>query len=97
MPKMPKPAPAKTAPVGRLALRAEGDWWNAYYALPNSMDDALHLGSIRMAFVQTDERRQAFITLISEAVQDILEELVGERPTMNDPVVAPQHERAGRA
>jgi hypothetical protein len=34
--------------IGRLALREEGEWWNAYYyAMPGTMDGALHLGSIR--------------------------------------------------
>lgn len=84
-------------PIGRLALRVEGDWWVAYYAMPGSMGDALDLGRIRMAAVQDQGRKQAFMTLMQNFVGDILLEIVGEIPDWNDPVGAPEHERAGRA
>ncbi len=31
--------------VGRIAFRQEGNLWNAYYALPDTMEDAIHLRS----------------------------------------------------
>lgn len=84
--------------IGRLALRVEGNLWVAYYALPNTMDGALFLGSIQMRFVQDKHRKAAFMNLMREAVGDILEDVTGTRPTWPEgEQPAPQHERAGRA
>ena len=52
--------------IGRLALRREGIWWNAYYAMPETMEDAIHLGSIRMTTVEASEPlKQAFVDEVS--------------------------------
>lgn len=84
--------------IGRLAMRVEGDFWVAYYAMPGTMDGALLLGSARTAFFTRDQaRKAAFLGMMQEAVADIIEEAVGTRPTWNTPTAAPQHERAGRA
>jgi hypothetical protein len=84
--------------VGRLAMRHEGNFWNAYYAMPDSMTDALLLGSIRIQFVETKDRKDTFIALMRDAVADILEEATGVRPTWPDgPQPAPEHERAGHS
>ena len=81
------------AQVGRIAFRVEGDWWVAYYALPDSMDKALRLATIQMAIV-TDipGRRQAFMDLIRGYVKEIVPafEIADTQP-------APQHERSGAA
>ena len=67
--------------MGRLALRHEGDDWRAYYALPDSMEGALLLGSVRMAVIADDPRRRdAFIDLMKEGVGDIIEQATGARP-----------------
>lgn len=85
--------------IGRLALRREGNSWNAYYALPDSMTDAVPLGSIAMAFVADNPvRKQAFMDLMRECVADILEQQTGIRPTWPEGVQpAPEHERAGHS
>jgi hypothetical protein len=83
-------------PIGRLALRVEGDKWVAYYALENTMDDAIWLGSIRMAIVCVPAHKQSFMVLMREAVGDILEAKTGTRPEWDRPHSAPEHERAGR-
>jgi len=84
--------------IGRLALREEGDNWTAYYALADSMDGALWLGSVRLAVVADHpERKQLFIALMSEAIADILEDATGQRPSWGGLERAPEHERAGRA
>lgn len=50
--------------IGRLALRVEGDNWNAYYAQTGTMDGAIFLGSIRMGLVATNiARKQQFMDL----------------------------------
>ena len=84
--------------VGRLAMRVEGDNWNAYYALPDTMEGAIPLGCIRLAAVaDKPERKKAFMDLMREAVADIIEEKVGLRPTWGEPETAPERERSGRA
>lgn len=84
--------------IGRLALRVEGDWWVAYYALTDTMKDALVLGTIKMAFITSNEEiKRAFMRLMQEAVADIIEETTGHRPSWNDPTGAPEHERSGSA
>lgn len=83
--------------IGRLALRVDGESWNAYYAMPDTMVDAIPLASIAMRLVQRDDRKSAFIALMRDVVADIIEERVGVRPTWGGERKAPEHERAGRA
>lgn len=92
---MTKPAIRK---VGRLAMRHEGENWNAYYALTDTMEGAIPLGSIRMRFVQSNERRDAFLNFMREAVSDLIEETTGVRPSWPEGVQpAPENERAGHS
>lgn len=80
--------------MGRLAMRVEGQWWVAYYAMPETMVDAIQLGMIRLRHVEDEKRRNAFMALMQEAVGDLLEEIVGTRPVWPDaPTPAPEHER----
>jgi hypothetical protein len=82
--------------VGRLALRHEGESWNAYYVLPVGMEDRVFLGSIRMgAIVDNPTRKQAFMDMMRDIVGDIIEEKTGIRPTWGGPQRAPENERAG--
>jgi hypothetical protein len=86
----------KSAQIGRLAMRAEGTLWNAYYALKETMDDAIFLGSIRLAAVRDNpERKQVFMDLMRATVSDILEAETGHRPSWSGPETAPEHERGG--
>jgi hypothetical protein len=79
----------------RLAMRVEGVNWNAYAAKPDTMVDATFLGSINMRFVESNkERKKAFLALMQDALGDVLEEMFGERPTWNEPIAAPEHERS---
>lgn len=84
--------------MGRLAFRMEGEHWNAYYATPDTMQDAVWLGSIAMRFVETEHRKQQFMELMQECLADMVQEVVGVRPTFPDePTPAPEHERSRRA
>ncbi len=84
--------------VGRLAMRQEGDLWVAYYAASSTMDKALFLGSIRLAFVKTPEHKAAFMELMKAAVSDILKEATGTEVTWPYGArPAPEHERGGKA
>lgn len=83
--------------IGRLAMRAEGNFWAGYYAMPDTMDGAIFLGSIQMRFVADQGRKDAFMDIMREAVGDIIEETTGQRPSWKKPRRAPEHERSGRA
>ena len=87
----------KLAQVGRLALRREGKWWNAYYATTESMEGAELLGSIRMTIVENNPKtKEMFMDAMREAVADMVEHVTGTRPTWGGPQPAPEHERAGQ-
>lgn len=87
---------SRTALVGRLAMRHEGAMWNAYYAMPGTMDGAILLGSIAMRFVQDEARKNAFMDMMRDAVSDLIEEQTGQRPVWpRGAEPAPEHERAG--
>jgi hypothetical protein len=85
--------------MGRLAMRVEGDLWVAYYALPNTMEGAIFLGSIQMAFVQDFANKEIFMALMRDAVGAMIKGTVGADAIWPDPngVPAPEHERGGRA
>ena len=89
---------SKDQKIGRLALRHEGNFWNAYYAMPGTMDGAVLLGSIAMRFVSDKHRKDAFMAMMRDAVSDILEAQTGARPTWPEgPQLAPESERSGHA
>ena len=87
----------KSPELGRLAMRHEGTFWVAYYALPDTMNGALELGRIAMRFiVDSPERKDAFMGMMRDAVGDLVEEMTGARPEWPDePRSAPEHERSG--
>ncbi len=87
----------KLTKLGRLALRQEGEMWNAYYAMPDTMDGAVPLGSIRLAAVANPQRKQAFMDLMRDLVADVIEEITGARPEWGGPETAPEIERAGHS
>jgi hypothetical protein len=86
-----------TIEAGRLALREEGENWNAYYAMPGTMVGAIFLGSIRMGLIRNRPRRKAqFMALMREAVGDFLKDATGSRPVSWDERPA-DDDKAGNA
>jgi hypothetical protein len=84
--------------IGRLALRHEGESWNAYYALNDTMEGAIPLGSIRMAAVTNNPpRKQAFMELMRDIVSEIVQNKTGVTPEWKEPVPGPDNERSGHA
>jgi len=83
-------------PIGRLAMRVEGDNWTAYWAKPGTMEGALWLGSIRLALVQSTERREAFIALMRDALEVLFAEKFGPVDSW-ETTPAPETERSGSA
>jgi len=84
--------------VGRLAMRQEGDYWVAYFARQETMNDAIPLASIKMVIVRRNlDRKMAFLNLMQEVVADAIEEETGVRPGWGGITIAPEHERVGNA
>lgn len=82
----------------RLAMRVEGAKWNAYAAKPDTMVDAIWLGSIALRFIEHNkQRKQAFLALMQDALGEQLAEITGAPVTWNKPSAAPEHERGGSA
>lgn len=86
------------ASIGRIAIRVEGENWNAYWAETESLKGSIFLGSIKIAFiVHNPARKQAFIDLMTQCAADALQDIMGIRPEWNPPQDAPDSERSGNA
>mgnify|MGYP001610291107 CR=1 FL=1 len=80
----------------RLAFRHEGEWWNAYLALSNTMDGARLIGSVMIGAVTNNpERKQQFMDLMQAVMADGVEHMTGDRPADFDVSDAPEAERSG--
>jgi len=78
----------------RLAMREEGEFWNAYLAHGDTMQGAKLIGSLLMRIVRNQEHRDAFLKLLTDAFADAVENMTGERPVMQEEP-APESERSG--
>jgi hypothetical protein len=92
----------KPATSLRLAMRVEGDWWNAYAADMHTMEGAVLIGTIGMRAVRGPSagcarRKQAFMALMQDVINEFLTDAGATVAGWNDPERAPEHERAGRA
>ena len=85
--------------IGRLAMRQEGGQWVAYYAMNETMDNAIFLGSIAMSAIagHNGHRKANFMDMMRDIVADIVEDETGHRPIWGGEISAPEHERAGNA
>ena len=80
----------------RLALRHEGEWWNAYLARENTMKDAKLIGAILFgAAKKSPEVKQMFMDLMQRVLADAIEETTGTAPDKWDVSPAPESERSG--
>jgi hypothetical protein len=83
----------------RLAFREEGDRVVCYYALPDTMEGALELSSMRLGIMQRvpqlfPQWQQLMQTVMDHANREILGI---ENPAEWEFTPAPEHERAGKA
>lgn len=80
----------------RLALRVEGNFWNAYVARTSSMDGAILIGSIVMTAIRENPERKA---LFMELMKGIVEEALTVGGVVVEgwsaPMGAPESERGG--
>jgi hypothetical protein len=80
--------------IGRLAVREIKDEIRFFYAMPDTMKNALLLGTINASIMRRDRRRfDTLLAVYREAVADFIEDAIGTRPTFNTPTTAPEHER----
>lgn len=85
--------------VGRLAMRVEGEFWNAYWAPEQTtMQGAVHLGSIRMTLIKDDRAiKDEFLKLMQSSVAAAVRSVIGGVPSWSEPETAPEHERVGHS
>lgn len=83
--------------MGRLAFRVEGQNWNCYFAMEDSMEGSIFIGSIPFKFVERPDRKKQFENLMWECFSDVAEELFGARPVMTHRTYAPEHEKTKNA
>ncbi len=82
----------------RIAIRAEGDFVNAYFAHLETMDDALLIASIRRGVVDTDRALfDEWREFLQRAFGVVAKNITDEELVWGDPESAPEHERSGRA
>lgn len=93
MPKLPK----KGRQGMRLALRVEGNFWNAYAAEMHTMDGAILIGSLAMGVAEQPEFKQRFMDMMKDVLTVGFAEIGAPIETWNEPVAAPERERSGRA
>jgi len=85
-----------TQPFFRIAIRAEGEYVNAYFAPRDTMENAIHLGSIRRRLCDSAPHLFAnFRELMQAAVTVMIQESLGLTPENFVTTPAPEHEKAG--
>ena len=80
---------------GRIAMRQEGDWWQAYWAPMDTMEGAISIGNILISLVGNESAKQAFINALTHCVKFGIEESTGEFVVDWELRTAPEHERSG--
>ena len=82
----------------RLALREEGNFWNAYLALSDTMEGAKLLGSIVISAVKKNPDVKAkFMDVMKDIIADAVEGTTGTAPDYWDTQPAPEAERSGHS
>lgn len=89
----------KTRKLGvRIAFREEGLMWNAYMALPHTMDNARLLGSILFAPAARDPAiKEKFMEVMKQVLAMAITDVTGQEPDEWDEKPAPEDERSGNA
>jgi hypothetical protein len=84
------------APFFRIAVRAEGEFVNAYIAPMNTMQNSVLLGSMRRRLAET-EVFDDWLDVMRKAMSVVLTDLGYGAADWQEPVPAPEHEKAGNA
>jgi hypothetical protein len=82
----------------RLAMRQEGNFWNAYLALADTMEGAKLIGSVSMGAVVRDPKVKAdFMKLMQRVLGNAIKDTTGEKPKDWNIGPAPESERSGHS
>lgn len=86
----------KTAQAFRLAIRAQGDYVNAYLAQNETLDGAILLGSLHRGVADADSAAFAqFKVQMQKALATTVKSVLGVAPEFDEGRPAPAHEREG--
>jgi hypothetical protein len=82
----------------RIAFRQEGQFWNAYVAIGDTMKGAFLIGSIGFgAVARNPEIKEAFMDLMKKTFEIAFKETTGGKPDYWTTRDAPENERGGSA
>jgi len=82
----------------RLALREEGNFWNAYLALADTMEGAKLIGTIKIGAVAQDPKiKKDFMKLMQRVLANAIKDTTGMKPTDWETGPAPERERSGHS
>ncbi|WP_374374420.1 hypothetical protein [Dongia sp.] len=81
----------------RLAMRVEGEWWNAYMAPPETMEGATLLATVRMTLVAEKDAKDVYLATVRDLFFRAAEAALGAPIDSFETREAPEHEKAGRA
>lgn len=82
----------------RLALREEGNFWNAYLALADTMEGAKLIGTIKIGAVAQDPKiKKDFMKLMQRVLANAIKDTTGQKPKEWDVGPAPESERSGHS
>lgn len=81
----------------RLAFRKEGGFVNCYVAQEETMQDATHIGSMRVTALEADGVWDDWKDLMRRVLSHHIKESIGVTPVWGGEQKAPESERAGEA
>ena len=82
----------------RLALREEGNFWNAYMALPDTMENAKLIGSIAMgAVIQDEKTKKDFMKVMQRVLAMAIKDVTGVKPKDWKITPGPESEKSGHS
>jgi len=82
----------------RVAIRAEGEWVNAYWARTGTMEGAARIASISRELAECNPRMfESFRLLMEAASIELVRLRLDAQVSAVEVEPAPEHERAGRA
>lgn len=80
----------------RLALRREGQFWNAYLAHMDTMENAKLIGSILIGVAeQNPEIKAEFKAVMEKTMAFAIKQVTGRTVAEFEERTAPEHERSG--
>lgn len=73
--------PENTITPCRIAIRERAAYLEVYLARPDTMTDALFLGCFHKSITTFPVIHEAFIKLVQDYASEVLQEVIGQKPT----------------